>query len=151
MYVLIIYKQNGRIPCFLTSKYLFIYKVFIHMQVSPRRQSEKRDGEVHRVEPYLVAYTLAAVAFRLCGVRRKFFLHRDELGLPLGFSVMELYRHGFHLEVFSRIDARQHPRSGMDQLAKPHARPTFASTRFTLMQKPTLSEMFSFTLLRTLS
>jgi len=28
---------------------------------------------------------------------------------------MQLYRHGFHLEVFSRIDARQHPRSGMDQ------------------------------------
>lgn len=52
---------------------------------------------------------------------------------------MELYRHGFHLEVFSRIDARQHPRSGMDQPAKPHARLSFASTRFTLTQKPTLS------------
>lgn len=35
--------------------------------------------------------------------------------------------------------------------AKPHARPSFAFMRFTLMQKPTLSEMFSFTLLRTLS
>lgn len=115
------------------------------------RIGEKRDGEVHRVEPYLVAYSFAVVAFRLCGVRRKFFLHRDGLGLLLGFSVMEFYRHGFHLEVFSRIDARQHPCSGMNQPVKPHARPSFASMRFTLTQKPTLSEIFSFIPLRTLS
>jgi len=104
------HRQNSQTSCSFVSKPC----LFIHVRVSSCRQSQKRDGEVHLVEPYLAAYSLAAVAFRLCGVRRKFFLHRDGLGLPLGFSVMELYRHSFHLEVFSRIDARQHPRSGMD-------------------------------------
>jgi len=33
--------------------------------------------------------------------------------------MMQLRSHGFRLEVFRRIDARQHPRSGMDRPAKP--------------------------------
>lgn len=46
-----------------------------------------------------------------------FFPYHDGLGPSPGFSMMELYSHGFHLEVLPRIDARQHPRSDMNRPA----------------------------------